>query len=314
MEGFMGLNKILGLQEAISIDWDMTPEYSFGTFESWGGKERIRNNSERIYYFFIDNWGETPKLFLMERGIKHAKVLAEIDAPPSMVNNCVKQQGSAVFEKNFAINKQIKEWLVANVIDADDFSKIHPLKQEKKVDLLPTGLPKNTDRLPELASVKLPDSYRDMSEEEVAELIRRYNLFDLNYNIEGAFRGYLVDNGDNLTVSDKVTGLMWQRGGLDIMSHRMMRRELKKINEQKFAGYSDWRLPTIPEALSLIAKKAGEADTHLHRCFSSAIAFVFVNATRKTGGYWFVDFKQGSTFWASGTIPGGFTRLCRTEI
>ena len=36
-----------------SIDWEMTPELTFGTYESWGGRERVRNNDERIYYFFI---------------------------------------------------------------------------------------------------------------------------------------------------------------------------------------------------------------------------------------------------------------------
>ena len=68
----------------------MTPEYTFGTFESWGGKERIRNNSERIYYFFIDAWDEEPKLCLMERGVKYAQVVAEILAPPEMVRQCIR--------------------------------------------------------------------------------------------------------------------------------------------------------------------------------------------------------------------------------
>ena len=40
---------------------------------------------------------------------------------------------------------------------------------------------------------------------------------------------------------------------------------------------------------------------------------MFVEATRSPGGYWFVDFKQGRAYWSSGTIPGGFGRLCRKE-
>ena len=77
----MGLFKKLGLAVNSTIDWEMTPEYTFGTFESWGGKERVRSAKERIYYFFIDNWGDTPRLCLMERGIKHARVAAEITRP-----------------------------------------------------------------------------------------------------------------------------------------------------------------------------------------------------------------------------------------
>ena len=84
------------------IDWEMSPDLSFGTFESWGGRERVRNNSERVYYFFVDNWGEEPKLCLMERGVKHAKIMAEIVAPPGMIKKCVEMQGrSAIFAKTY---------------------------------------------------------------------------------------------------------------------------------------------------------------------------------------------------------------------
>ena len=41
---------------------------------------------------------------------------------------------------------------------------------------------------------------------------------------------------------------MWQREGLDIMSNRMLRREIDQLNREKYAGYSDWRTPTMAEA------------------------------------------------------------------
>jgi len=63
----MGLFTLLNLEDTLVIDWDMCPEYTFGTFESWGGRERIRSKKERIYYFFIDAWEEVPRLCLMER-------------------------------------------------------------------------------------------------------------------------------------------------------------------------------------------------------------------------------------------------------
>lgn len=47
----MSLFKRLNLTHAPGIDWEMTPDYTFGTFESWGGKERVRSKEERIYYF-----------------------------------------------------------------------------------------------------------------------------------------------------------------------------------------------------------------------------------------------------------------------
>ena len=144
-------------------------------------------------------------------------------------------------------------------------------------------------------------------------MTRNYNFFDSDRNTTGDFGNHLVDNNDNRTVSDRVTGLMWQREGLDIMSYRMLQREIERLNKENFAGFSDWRLPTMEEALSLMEPGKNDRDQHLHPCFSSQQPFIFVAATRKPGGYWFVDYKQGRAFWASGTIPGGFGRLCRTE-
>ena len=80
-------------------------------------------------------------------------------------------------------------------------------------------------------------------------------------------------------VTDRVTGLMWQRGGIDIMSHRSMRREIDRANKEKFAGYSDWRLPTMEEALSLLEKEKKAHDQYLHQCFSGEQPFVFVVIT-----------------------------------
>ena len=122
-----------------------------------------------------------------------------------------------------------------------------------------------------------------------------------------------MDNGDGLTVSDLATGLMWQREGLDIMSYRMLRQEVERLNNERFAGFADWRIPSLAEALSLMEPVKNGHGQHMHPCFSPRQPFIFVAATRSPGGYWFVDYKQGRAFWASGTIPGGFARLCRGD-
>jgi len=310
----MGLFKKLLSTGAPTIDWEMTPEYTFGTFESWGGRERVRSKKERIYYFFIDAWDEVPKLCLMERGIKHARVVAEILAPAEMVQQCVNEQGkAALFERTHPINEQLKEWLIANVIETDDDTKIIPLEIPVGQPLGDTGLPGKDALVSTPTVVSLPSEPAEMSEEDVVALVAQYNFVDQERNPGGHFAHALVDNGDNLTVTDKVTGLMWQRSGTDIMSNRSMHREVARINQERFAGYSDWRLPTMAEALSLLEGEKTGPDQYLHPCFSGEQPFIFVAAIRKPGGQWFVDFKQGRAFWSSGTIPGGFGRLCRKE-
>ncbi len=314
LEDCMGLFEKLGLSGTLVVDWEMTPDYTFGTFESWGGKERVRSQRERIYYFFIDAWDETPKLCLMERGIKHAKVVGEILAPVEMLKQCVADQGKPGFDKSYAIDKQLEAWLKENIIESEDDSRIVPvIEPEKAGELKVTGLPSPADQLPKLTTVQLPSESAQVNEEDLPAIFVKYNFFESQYNPEGRFSNYLVDNGDGLTVSDRVTGLMWQRGGADIMSFRRMRVELERVNKEAFAGHSDWRFPTIEEALSLMEPEMNARGIYLHPSFSAEQPFICVAAKRDPGGYWFVDFKQARVFWSSGTIPGGFGRFCRNN-
>lgn len=298
------------------IDWKMTPDMSFGTFESWGGRERVRSNVsrvERVYYFFVDNWGEEPKLCLMERGVKHAEVVAQIDAPVQMIEDCVAKQGtSSLFEKSYAINDEIKHWLLSNVLGTEDDSKVIPITKEKVIEDMGTALVALADSDFDGEVIKLPSEESFIQQSEIAAFVKKWNFFEAEHNPEGDFANHFADPGDGLTVVDQRTGLMWQREGIDITSIKTMLRNIEQVNKDNFAGHSDWRMPTMEEAMSLMDSRQNSKGTYLHPCFSKEQPFIFVKAKRKPGGYWFVDFKQGRTFWSSGTIPGAFARLCRS--
>jgi hypothetical protein len=300
----------VGDQHIGAIDWEMTPDLTFGAFESWGGRERVRNNNERLYYFFVDGWDETPKLCLMERGVKHAKVVAEIAAPAAMLARCVAGSGKvARFEQSFAINGEIRDWLVKNVLDQGVTPLVRPVYDRSDAEDMGAPLP-SRDVLAVAETLRLPSAAAFIQDEELPELIRAYGFFEAEHNREGASANQLAAGNDN-TVLDLRTGLMWQRGGLDIASHRVISRRIDELNAAGLAGYHDWRLPAMAEALSLLEPTINGKGLHLHPSFSKEQPFIFVAAQRKPGGYWFVDFKQGRAFWASGTIPGGFARLVR---
>lgn len=311
----MGLFDKLGLdQSQISIDWDLKPADTFGMFESWGGKERVRNRSERFYYFYIDGWQRPARLCLMERGIKYAKVLALIKAPQDLIDACMAEQGkSTTLDTAYAINDPLRQWLQGHVIDGKDDALITSLAGEANKGPVSTGLPGLDEPLPAIAQVTLRSEPCIYHEEQLELLVRGKNLFDRDINPEGGFPAFLVDNGDDLTVTDMVTGLMWQRGGSDINSIRSIQNWVIDLNEQKFAGYDDWRLPTTLEALSIVEKGRNAAGLHQHPCFSIEQPFIFTADQRRPGGYWFVDFTKGAAFWASGFNPGGFGRVCRSN-
>ncbi|MBW1636135.1 MAG: DUF1566 domain-containing protein [Deltaproteobacteria bacterium] len=311
----MGMHHKVQVGEKVisSIDWEMSPDLSFGTFESWGGRERVRNNDERVYYFFVDNWGVKPKLCLMERGVKHAKIMAEIKVPEEIIRKCIEDQGhSSIFEKSYAIDDQVKAWLIENVLDGGDQSLVIPsIDQEGEEDMGPT-LPGGADRPYSGDLVHLPATPAIINDDDIGGIIGKWNFFDAELNPQGRFENDFIAGGDSSTLIDRKTSLMWQRGGLDIASARTMQRGIAELNVQNFAGCSDWRLPTMEEAMSLMEPEKNEKGVYLDPVFSKEQPFIFVAAQRKPGGYWFVDYKQGRAFWSSGTIPGGFGRAVRS--
>ncbi len=311
----MGLADRLGMAgNHLAIDWDITPADTFAMFESWGGKdqERIRSNSELHYYFYIDNWNYPAKLCLMERGVKHAKIIAHIDCPQEMLEKCVARQGTDMRDKSYAIDEGIKQWLLEKIIESEDSSRIALVDNSVKPEGMETGLPKKGAPLPVFEKVSLRAVGVVLTEQEVAGLAAQHNFYDSRHNPQGKFSNVLVDNGDGLTVTDQATGVMWQRGGCDLTAIRNVQKYVAELNRQRFAGFDDWRLPTMEEAFSLLEPQVNEKGAHLHPCFSREQPFVFLADQRKPGGYWFMDFKQGTAFWASGSIPGGFGRVCRS--
>ena len=157
-----------------SLDWDLKPSYTFGMFESWGGKERVKNKSERFYYFYIDNWQPPARLHLMERGIKYARILARIEAPQELIDKCVGSQGkSTTLDASYAIDDALKLWLQKNVVDNDDHSLVIPMQVEEEEDMRNSGLPVPGDPVPELHPRTLRSKPLVFKEEKIEEEIAK---------------------------------------------------------------------------------------------------------------------------------------------
>jgi hypothetical protein len=53
-----------------------------------------------------------------------------------------------------------------------------------------------------------------------------------------------------MVVVDTLTGLMWQQSGSKkVKSYKEAKEYIKKLNKKQFAGYNNWRLPTLEEAV-----------------------------------------------------------------
>jgi hypothetical protein len=103
----------------------------------------------------------------------------------------------------------------------------------------------------------------------------------------------LVINGDE-TVTDMNTGLMWQRTSFEIKMN--WQKALSNCENLSFAGYNDWRLPTLEELRSIVnyintkpaINKAVFPNT------LSAFYWSSTSTARDTGDAWGVNFDYGS--------------------
>ncbi len=91
-----------------------------------------------------------------------------------------------------------------------------------------------------------------------------------------------TDNGDE-TITDSLTGLMWMKNDsyLDLkkfLTYPQSEKYLKKLNDEAFAGYTDWRFPTKYEAHSLFdsgkfLKDKYDMDIHIDPVFSPGCGY-----------------------------------------
>ena len=138
-----------------------------------------------------------------------------------------------------------------------------------------------------------------LEEVHLDQLLLRYDFYDSRKNVKGSFKNDLVGNGDG-TVTDKTTGLMWQKGGSERATLRKRADSyIKKLNKKKFAGHSDWRLPTMEEVSSLLQRKKNKGlhldsifDNKQKRCWSSDAALELREMSQFDQG-WIVNFVDG---------------------
>ncbi len=124
-------------------------------------------------------------------------------------------------------------------------------------------------------------------------------VFKLNDN--GKPKAYVQndyqDNGDG-TITDRATGLMWQQSGSDdYLAYADAEKYVASLNREHFAGYKDWRLPTVDELASLLEPDEQSNDQYINPVFSDEQWWCWSADKRSSGSAWVVDFSYGNVFW-----------------
>jgi hypothetical protein len=112
-----------------------------------------------------------------------------------------------------------------------------------------------------------------------------------------AAAGSYTDNG-NGTVTDTSTGLMWRQAG---SSNTMTwEQALAYCEDMDFAGYTDWRLPTIKELRSLVDYSQYDPAINATYFPSTASSFYWSSTTFANYTYyaWGVPFNYGHDYYS----------------
>tara|TARA_Y100000031_G_scaffold113246_1_gene125092 strand:+ start:132 stop:569 length:438 start_codon:yes stop_codon:yes gene_type:complete len=118
-----------------------------------------------------------------------------------------------------------------------------------------------------------------------------------DYNLE-------IIRGDKVVV-DNATGLMWHQSGSDDIEWNKAKKWIKKLNKRikkpnkirGYAGYHDWRLPTVDEAVSLLESNKMNGNLYIDPVFSEEQLWIWTGDKfeNEVGSEvaWNVNFRSG---------------------
>ncbi|MBN1155834.1 TIR domain-containing protein [candidate division KSB1 bacterium] len=121
---------------------------------------------------------------------------------------------------------------------------------------------------------------------------------------------------DKLTVLDASSGLLWQRSGSDeYMKLDKAEKYIDTLNSENFAGYHDWRLPTLEEAMSLMEPEEKNGNLCIDPVFDKTQIWIWTSDQLKGNERrrWDVIFTTGDCGSSVVLNDYGYVRAVRSR-
>jgi hypothetical protein len=160
---------------------------------------------------------------------------------------------------------------------------------------------------------KLRSQYTTLNDDEIKSMVDRRNFFDRRWNRYHSFPNKFERKviNDQVVVIDHATGLAWHQSGSDIpIVFPEVKKWLDDLNKKGYAGYFNWRLPTVEEAASLLERKTSHYR-HINPVFSAQQYSIHTGDTYNDVRLWGVSFQYGGIF-KVGIMEPNFVRPVTT--
>ena len=143
-------------------------------------------------------------------------------------------------------------------------------------------------------------SVDDLSNEAVVTTLQEGSFFDINKSRmgKGIKHQYEAAKRDGKSaVIDYTTGLMWQKSGSPSeRNYAEAALYINVLNCQRLAGYGDWRLPTLEEAMSLMEPGRKSNGLYIDLIFDVKQSWIWTADRIVSSGAWAVNFYGGYCF------------------
>jgi len=119
------------------------------------------------------------------------------------------------------------------------------------------------------------------------------------FNLDELFRPVVYVENDfekyaNDTLHDRATGLQWQLFGTRFpMNWEEAKEYINRLNQEQWCGYSDWRLPTVDELLTIVSPLPTGRDYCVKPVFNSQQRWVWSSDRCTHCSGWYVSLEMG---------------------
>lgn len=145
-------------------------------------------------------------------------------------------------------------------------------------------------------------SLENLSNTMVKNMLKKRDFYCAEYSWSKTWsnpQGKGIENSfarhvEHSVIFDATTGLHWQQSGsLEEIYFDDAQKYIANLNARKFAGYNDWRLPTLEEAMSLMEPKKSKYGLHIDPVFNEKQTYIWTANKNTVGLVWVVDFRNG---------------------